>query len=211
MSFDGTWDWTAVGTLALAAATLISLRFARRALGQAQEQIRLGQKQLEQTQREIELSRREVEEAHRPVVVPVIIAGRTDLAASPSVSRSRSDYPLRPCVLESSKLVVPVQNIGAGPALNVVAAIERLEDDGAPWKGAIEQQTPGKATGISPGAPVHIEILSHGWEERWSFRLTVSYEDIAGKCWDTVGDYIGASRRFEGVAVEAKVAPLAVE
>jgi hypothetical protein len=41
-AFDGTWDWTAVGTLALA-----------------------------QTQREIELSRGEVEEAHRPVLMPL--------------------------------------------------------------------------------------------------------------------------------------------
>jgi hypothetical protein len=200
VAFDGTWDWTAVGTLALALATFVSLYFARRALGQAQEQIMLGQRQLEQTQREIELSRREVEEAHRPVVVPVVIAGRPHL--SQSVSRGPSDYPMRPCVMESGKLVVPVQNIGAGPALNVVASIERLEDDGGPWRGAIEQQTPGKATGISPGAPLHIEVFYHGWEERWSFRLTVAYEDLAGKRWATVGDYIGGSRRFEGVAVE---------
>jgi hypothetical protein len=199
VTFDGIWDWTAVGTLALALATFASLYFARRALGQAQEQIRLGQRQLEQTQREIELSRREVEEAHRPVVVPVVIAGRPYLAQS--VSRGPSDYPMRPCVMESGKLIVPVQNIGAGPALNVVASIERLEDDGGPWRGANEQQTPGKATGISPGSPVHIEVLYHGWEERWSFRLTVAYEDLAGKRWATVGDYIGESQRFEGVVV----------
>jgi len=80
---------------ALALATFASLYFARRALGQAQEQIRLGQRQLEQTQREIELSRREVEEAHRPVVVPIIIPGRPNLVPQ-SVSRGPSDYPLRP-------------------------------------------------------------------------------------------------------------------
>jgi hypothetical protein len=49
-SFNSTWDWTAVGTLALAVATFVSLYFARRALAQAQQQIRLGQEQLEQTQ-----------------------------------------------------------------------------------------------------------------------------------------------------------------
>lgn len=199
VTFDGVWDWTAVGTLALALATFASLHFARRALGQAQEQIRLGQRQLEQTQREIELSRREVEEAHRPVVVPVIIAGRPHLAQS--VSRGPSDYPMRPSVMESGKLVVPVQNIGAGPALNVVASIERLDDDGGPWRGAIEQQKRGRATGISSGASVHIEVFYHGWEERRSFRLTLAYEDLAGKRWATVGDYIGGSRRFEGLAI----------
>ena len=107
-------------------------------------------------------------------------------------------------MIESGTLVVPVQNIGVGPALNVVAAIERLQDDGGSWTGAIDHQTPGQATGISPGAPVHIEILAHGWEERWSFRLTVTYEDIAGKRWATVGVYIGGSRRYEHVAVEVE-------
>ncbi len=206
MTFDGTWDWTAVGTLALAVATFASLYFARRALGQAHEQIRLGQKQLEQTQHEIELSRREVEEAHRPVVVPVAVAHPPETVPLP-VNKNRTSYPLRPCVAEPGKLVVPVQNIGAGPALNVVASIERLQDDDESWGGATEQQRPGKVAGISPGAPVHIEILYHGWEQRWSFRLTVAYEDLAGKRWATVGDYIGGSRRFESVTVEAKGTP----
>jgi hypothetical protein len=201
VAFDGTWDWTAVGTLALALATFVSLYFARRALGQAQEQIKLGQKQLEQTQREIELSRREVEEAHRPVLVPVIIAQRSQMIPLP-VNMARTSYPLHPFVAEPGKLIVPVQNIGTGPALNVVVSIERLQDDGAPWTGAIEQQTPGKATGIGPGAPVHIEVFYHGWEQRWSFRLTVAYEDLAGKSWVTVGYYIGESKRFEGVDVK---------
>lgn len=200
VTFDGAWDWTAVGTLALALATFASLYFARRALGQAQEQIRLGQRQLEQTQREIELSRREVEEAHRPVVVPVVVARPPEFVPLP-VNKNRSSYPLRPCVVAPGKLVVPVQNIGTGPALNVVVSIERLQDDGEPWTGAIERQTRGKATGISPGAPVHIEVQYHGWEQRWSFRLTVAYEDLAGKRWATVGDYIGGSQCFEGVAV----------
>jgi hypothetical protein len=36
-AFNSTWDWTAIGTLALAAATFVSLYFARRALKQAQQ------------------------------------------------------------------------------------------------------------------------------------------------------------------------------
>jgi hypothetical protein len=71
-TFNGTWDWTAVGTLALAVATFVSLFFARIALKKTQDQIELGQQQLAQTQREIELSRSEVEEAHRPLIVPVL-------------------------------------------------------------------------------------------------------------------------------------------
>ncbi len=54
--FNDSLDWTAVGTLALAGVTFVSLVLGRRALAQTKE--------------EIDVSRREVEEAHRPVVVP---------------------------------------------------------------------------------------------------------------------------------------------
>lgn len=50
--------WTAIGTLAVAFVTGVSLYF--------------GWRSLRQNQREIELSRKEVEEAHRPVIVPVV-------------------------------------------------------------------------------------------------------------------------------------------
>jgi heme exporter protein D len=107
--------WTAVGTLALAVATFVSLFFARRSIRQNQEQIKQGQEQLEQTQREIELSRKEVEEAHRPVLVPVLLT-------RPSVSRSvssRSGRGPRPAYEPEASgpdgLRFPVQNIGSGP------------------------------------------------------------------------------------------------
>jgi hypothetical protein len=59
-AFNGTWDWTAIGTLALAVVTGVALAFAWGSLKQTHRQIHLGQEQLEQTQREIELSRAEV-------------------------------------------------------------------------------------------------------------------------------------------------------
>ena len=59
LEFNDTFDLTAVGTLALALVTVISLVIAARAL--------------KQTKEEIEVSRREVEEAHRPVVVPTAV------------------------------------------------------------------------------------------------------------------------------------------
>jgi hypothetical protein len=51
-SFNGTWDWTAVGTLALAIVTGVSLVFGWKSLRQGQ---------------------REVEESQRPIVVPVAV------------------------------------------------------------------------------------------------------------------------------------------
>lgn len=67
-TFSESVDLTAVGTLALAAVTLVSLVFAAGSL--------------RQTRREIDLSRLEVEEAHRPVLVPTPLSQPSVVAVS---------------------------------------------------------------------------------------------------------------------------------
>lgn len=191
-TFNGTWDWTAIGTLALAVVTLAA--------------VIVGAVSLRQTRKAIALSRKEVEEAHRPVVIPVVIARPPDLMAQ-SVSGSRRTFPDRPSVAEPGVLAVPVQNIGSGPALRVVASIERLDEQGDLYRGAIEHQTPGEVAGIGKDQTVPIEIGYHGWEERWNFQLRLVYEDVAGKRWVTVGRYIHEHRRYEGVGFEALSTP----
>jgi hypothetical protein len=186
-AFDGTWDWTAIGTLGLAAVTLAA--------------VIVGAISLRQTRKAIALSRKEVEEAHRPVVVPVVIAHPPDLVLR-SVSGSRRTFPDRPSVAESGVLAVPVQNIGSGPALCVVASIERLDENGERYTGAIEHQTPGKVAGLGKDQTVPIEIRYHGWEERWNFELTLVYKDVAGKQWATISRYVAEHRRYEDVAIE---------
>lgn len=178
LAFAGNWDATAVGTLALAIVTGVSLAFGWKSLRQGQK---------------------EVEEAHRPVVVPVVLARPPGLMPQ-SVVRSRRTFPDRPSVAEPGVLAVPVQNIGSGPALRVVASIERLDEQGNPYRGAIEHQTPGEVAGIGKDQTVPIEIGYHGWEERWNFQLRLVYEDVAGKRWVTVGHYIPERRRYEDVA-----------
>ncbi|HEV3310274.1 MAG TPA: hypothetical protein VG815_07135 [Chloroflexota bacterium] len=200
-TFNGTWDWTAVGTLALALATFVSLFFARRALNKTQAQIELGQSQLKQTQEDIELSRKEVEEAHRPVVVPVLVAR---VPASTSVSSSRETLPGRPCLVDPDVLAVPVQNIGSGPALNVEASITRVEGDGSAFPGPREREIPGTVAGIGTGDITPIEIFSHGWEERWNFELTVTYDDVAGKGWRTVGRWNADDRRYTDLTINTQ-------
>ncbi len=188
-AFNDTWDWTAIGTLALAVVTLVA--------------VIVGAFSLRQTRKAIALSRREVEEAHRPVVVPVVIARPPDLGAQ-SVSRSRRTFPDRPSVAESGVLAVPIQNIGSGPALCVVASIQRLDEHGERYTGAIEHQTPGKVAGLGKGQTVPIEIRYHGWEERWNFELTLVYADVAGKRWATICRYVAEHERYEGVTIEVR-------
>jgi hypothetical protein len=185
-TFNGTWDWTAVGTLALAVVTLAA--------------VIIGTVSLRQTRKAIALSREEVEEAHRPVVVPVIVPRPLGAA---SVSSSRGTVPTRPSVIAEGLLAVPVQNIGSGPALNITATVKQLTADHEPWRGPFEPQTPGTAAGIGRDQIIRIVIRVHGWEERWSFELTITYEDVAGKKWSTVGRYIANNEQYLGVAITA--------
>ncbi|HEV2944278.1 MAG TPA: hypothetical protein VGX26_04100 [Solirubrobacteraceae bacterium] len=194
-TFDGTWDWTAIGTLALAAATFVSLYFARRSLGQTQKQIKLGQAQLEQTQREIELSRSEVEEAHRPVLVPVVDStSYMDLGAD-GAGRER-----RPQLEPGGHLFVPVENIGSGPALNVEASVSGTS---VPEEARTEHQTSARVAGLGEGRFLALLVELPFWKELWTFTLTIEYSDVAGKGWRTNALFLRDTGRYDAVTISA--------
>lgn len=193
LAFAGNWDATAFGTLALAVATFASLGFARRSLGQMQEQIKLGQRQLAQTQREIELSRREVEEAHRPVLVPVVDStSYMDLGAD-GANRER-----RPQLEPGGHLFVPVENIGSGPALNVEATVAGTS---IPDEARTEHQTYACIAGLGEGDFRALLIELPFWKEMWTFMLTIEYSDVAGKGWRTTGLFLRDTGRYDAVNI----------
>lgn len=184
--------WTAIGTLALAVATFVSLFFARSALKKTQDQIELGQQQLAQTQREIELSRSEVEEAHRPVVVPVVDKTFVDLGADGQPEK-------RPQVLRDGKLLVHVENVGPGPALNVEAWASLLDEAGHPSTGSSGPQVSARVAGIGPHADTPLLIQVHNWTGTPNFSLRVDYEDVASNGWRT--DSVFVAGAFEVTAI----------
>lgn len=181
-AFNGAWDWTAIGTLALAMVTLAAVIVAAIAL--------------RQTRAAIALSRKEVEEAHRPVVVPVV--GEREVGTV-----SRHTLTVGPKVRDGL-VVIPVQNIGVGPALHVEASLKLLDADGKPSLAPVGPQTPGTMTGIGKDQSTTIEIRAHGWTEGVSFELTVKYRDVAGKEWQTVVCYLADHLRYEGLTIEAR-------
>jgi hypothetical protein len=117
--FHNVFDWTAVGTLALALATLILATATLWA-------VYLTRRSLSQTQEEIALSRREVEEAHRPVIVPLADPRLIRMAGATSMGKPAA----QPAVHTTGQLTVPIENIGTGPALRVEASIELLSNKG---------------------------------------------------------------------------------
>lgn len=186
-AFNGTWDWTAIGTLALAFATFASLFFARSALKKTQKQIELGQRQLSQTQREIELSRREVEEAHRPVLVPYQKAGQGVVfrggvigsGAGPEASENPTDRPDMP---RHSVAFLPVENVGMGPALNI-----RGEFTGPHGTGTTHFPTEAIAIGARGVVAFETwtgESLVYTGNDS-SVSAVIDYDDVAGRTYRT--------------------------
>jgi hypothetical protein len=194
LKFNDELDLTAIGTLLLAAATFLSLFFVRRSLKQTQAQIKLGQQQLAQTQEEIGFSRTEVEAAHRPVVVPVAGGQHFTLA-------SGEDLPAGPHVPEPGLLVVPIMNIGLGPALCLESTIEGLDSAGGRSGAWSDRQPLGQVTGIGVSEVMSLEIAIQDLSDVPGFTLTLTYDDVAGRGWRTVAGWIAEHGRYERLAI----------
>jgi hypothetical protein len=183
-------DWTAVGTMVLAAVTGASLLFGWRSLRQGQ---------------------REVEEAHRPVLVPVAdsrivrIPGGTQAQREggwffSAKSLREEELPAWPTVPATGLLVVPVENIGSGPALRV--RVQLWPYDIKEWYGGWNSQksvgTVPTAIGVAQGVtPLEIELPNLSDVPR--FRIDVSYTDVAGKEWWTYAEWVPTNNRYEGL------------
>jgi hypothetical protein len=183
LHFNHTFDLTAIGTVLLALATFVSLLVARRAL--------------KQTQDEIELSRAEVEQAHRPVVIPIVDHQRMELGQLGTMERG-------PRVADGNVLIVPVENIGAGPALRLEARATPIDASGAPSPAPDGPQTPAEIAGLGKGSFAPLEIGVHRLAIGVSFELTVTYEDVADKRWETRGRWSAERSRY----VDVRIAPL---
>ncbi len=203
LNFNDELDLTAIGTLLLAAATFLSLLVVLRSLKQNQAQIKLGQQQLAQTQEEIGFSRKEAcftraeaEAAHRPVVVPVAGGQHVTLAGG-------EELPAGPHLPEPGLLVVPIMNIGLGPALSLESTIEALEPAEAASEAWSEQQPLGEVTGICVSEVISLETAIDELGEVPSFKLTLTYHDVVGREWRTVAGWISDRRRYEGMAIRS--------
>jgi hypothetical protein len=183
LEFNDTFDVTAIGTVALAVVTFVSLLF--------------GWWTLRQTKASIALSRREVEEAQRPVVVPLRDPGRT------LTIMGGQDLPATPFVPRTGLLVVPVRNVGKGPALRVDVTVEGFNAAGG-WSGAWSgpQSVGLLATAIGADEMTPLEVDLPGVAEVPGFDLSLVYEDVAGKKWLTFTRWIPDLGRYEDISIE---------
>lgn len=156
-------------TAVLAVAAIVAARYAKDALDTARADLKTAQDQLEGAQ--------------RPLVVP-------STGTQPLVMQGQYSA--------DNTLVVPVDNIGPGPALDVSGEIELLDVEGQPSTNrgaALRSITAGALAGAVPGPPADLRFHAPGWQEGASLRLTLYYRDVAGKQWRTTA-------RFHGVPLE---------
>lgn len=195
LHFTNTVDPATLVTLVLAIVAIVGLVFTALALKKSQAQIELGQEQLTQTQREIELSRTEVEEAHRPVVVPVADRRRLD-PAGPGVTPG----PAVPKIVKDDVLMIPVENIGSGPAVQLEATITHwLTESGEGSAFGPGKQRSAMIAGLGVGGLMPLELKLHGVRGVSGFWLTLTYTDVAGKGWITKARYVPDRERYEDV------------
>jgi hypothetical protein len=178
LRFDGTVDLTAIGTLLLAFATFVSVLVAFIALRRAQE-----------------LSREEIEHAHRPVLVPIVDHQRMDLGPLGSAER-------RPKLAGGGLLIIPVENIGAGPALHLEASVAPLDSTGRASPTVSERHAANRIAGVAKGSFVALEIVVPGWTAGTGFALEVTYEDVAAARWRTQAQWKADGFRWDAVEIE---------
>jgi hypothetical protein len=177
LEFNDTFDLTAVGTCALALVTLVSLI--------------LGWRALRQTKQEIQLSRREVEEARRPVILP--------LADDREITLVGRDVPdkiaARPRAA-TQLLLVPIENIGTGPALQVQATLRLRNEGGEPT--ALGMETQSNLGGLRTDGRVPLRFKIQGLTGQTpGFSLSLKYLDVAGRTGRTDAVYAPSRDSYE--------------
>jgi len=170
LTFTGNVDPTAVATFVLAALTLAA--------------VIVGGKALRKTQSEIYISRREVEEAHRPVVIPIIDeTRRVDMVGA-------TQRMAKPWFAPSNRVVVPITNIGSGPALDIEVSVTPRNDAGGFSEAWGDRKHTGTVVGVGVSDVMPVAIYVPNLGDVPSFDLWVTYTDVAEKRWVTSAKYL---------------------
>jgi hypothetical protein len=125
-------------------------------------------------QREVDRWRNQVEQSHRPVVVPI---------------HSTMQMPV---YQGHGELLVPIENIGSGPALDLHLFVTPRDENGAVSPAWGEVRHIGAAAGLAVSKTTPVEVRAWGLGGLTSFDVWVSYFDLAGKEWVTSAKYLAS-------------------
>jgi hypothetical protein len=139
------------------------------------------------------------------VTVPVADHREMDFAGRSPRVRPRF-RPTAPGIPEG-RMVVPIENIGTGPALHIEARAELLKADGKPSEVGGQ---PASISSVALGTSMLgvTELDTERWAGKVPFGLTLTYGDVAGSRWQTTAKYLidprehGSEGRYEGLEIE---------
>lgn len=148
--------------------------------------------------RSLRLTRVSVEQSHRPVVVPAT-------STSEVVSRvGRISEAAAGVVMHEGQLVVPIQNVGAGPVLNIRGGAEAVGGGVITGSGRSFHPVEGLSAGQSNA--VVFEPQVGNLEPKTQITIRLLYEDIAGVTHATDLRYSASAKAFQCTVIEPPVA-----
>lgn len=175
------------GTLILAAVTLGSVVLGWRALRDTREGIDVAREELVASRRQVEATERQVEAQQRPVLVPVVDTSRKMTPPGHDSSQAK------PRLSSKGLLLLPLENIGTGPALDVRVGITGRDPDGSYGAELGELEHSGYVFAIGAKALAGIPVAFVGRASPSvipSFDVLVTYKDLAGQTWKTSAQYV---------------------
>ncbi len=180
-------DWfslgTAIGTLALAAATFY---MARRTSALAEE-----------TRDGIDASSTQFRQERMPVVMPLgEMLDRVEEASQGKLPWPRYLDEQKQAV----RLFVPTENVGAGPAIDISADIFWLDQFGSRSISSTQPMVTRSAVlpALGPGGRANLAFEFRGLavEPMMAFRLTMTYKDGAGGAYKVTADFFPATMSY---------------
>jgi len=124
---------------------------------------------------------KELEQSQRPVLVPLVSAD-----VQPHIADGR--------------FLLPLMNVGVGPAMQVSAEIEFGDVDGNPSAAPRVWDSAGM-TAVGAGKIVMLEFRDVALASPMGFAFNVQYHDVSGKAWHSRAAYSEAKASFRDVEV----------
>jgi hypothetical protein len=211
LEFSDTFDLEVVGTVLLTFVTLLAVGAALLSLKQTREQISISRKEVEEAHRAavVPVVRKTfIDLPARPprwralwqtprsrsrlgARLPSSLLSRVT-AINPDGAGEKPEW--RPTLTDDGNLVVPVENVGPGPAFDVVAWVETESDEVVPMsRGPLSSQN---VAGLGNSSVAFLEVYCR-WRSIPNFELTIEYEDAAGTAWKTISAFVAGPGEYE--------------